>query len=1332
MMSKIMQNIYKLRITKLLLCVIAAFCLTQEAAGQLYSPNYSTPENSGGSNYNQCQPSSSNGKWTTECPPGNEKRNDINPQCVRNQNKNSCVNTMPVKGSVARIPEDVCYRGTGWSNKRNHNGVDYAVPSGTPVTAAADGIAYVNGCNHGGGRVVKIVHKKSLSASQAAYSENSKNEYTTVYMHLSQINVSDGARVTKGQQIGLAGGSNCDGNGNIIENYYGSHLHFEMRDGNARNTNALPVLDPLCNSIQTLCEEKSTNPFYANQGQIDYDAMQCRDCSKNPQACEKTEEEPEEEKSEEQKKVDKAMASSDCVTMYPEDNLLLLAATGESGNDAGRTNWYSSINGCYGNGITEGKDHGGCSYGFVQMACGSTAGGKVSDGSYGSFRKFMTRLEKEQPALFAKLSQGNDLNTTIKYACNDQAYPEQNAAFRAAWESLGSNQAFFDLQYTVNYEEYVKKYAIPFAKNAGINWDTLSPELQMTFASAAVAAPGLCQNMINDLVAKYGTDLNIHRDEAITDAAIIRADKGYKNYLNKGGDATYLAAKARAEKDAERTLLSAQLRDAIEQSKIAGSKYYGMSPDEIAIDMTGMRLCTEDEMGKTPNYDGSGSGSVVNSSATAAANQIAQEGGGSRDCSVSNYRNSFKSCIFCDIFRILFNTASTMAKAAYDTLVSGVINLVIVGTALWIAMTILSYISSFETKDPRNLAKILLNQGFIVIVVIIILSAGSNDFMSLILEPIFNTGMELGKLAISGDGGVTCNPDSTGGILSASDGGGLPPSMGVNILCLIDAIQGKILDIMAVGSSSICIAFYIKSWHHIVIFPHFGYLITGLLLWIGALLLLIIYPWLLVDALLQICVAVVLLPVAIGGYAFKTTRQMFVGKVWGTFLNAMFSFMFLSIVIAILIKALDDVTADAFDRSLVSTGDSGSAYEAIITGAKSIAWWTINLLKLVFIMLLGWAVLGEANKFAGRFSNGISTGGIGSQVGTLAASGARGVANKAGGVALSAAQKGGSMVKETVSEKYNDLKMANQNRKMRNRMEQAAEKGVDNGNGTMSYRNRWGRKFTVNKDGSGYSYKNLRGQTITKTTSTNENGKKVINITTTKKNGESTTVSNDGYIKSTVVKDKSGKITQQKTEMMAAAGKHLINKDGSVNQIALNNIMQNSGQDAETVKLAVMEQMIKERFAGLQVPDMSRSFRSRTLASGVDAQGRSTFSLAQQNTDGTTTNMSITFGENGRILTELETISAFRNNATKYSSDGIINRRSRYHYKNGEIDPKSVENAYSFTNYYHNLYGNGMNSLGQFANGIPSDQVMFSAEELGEFQEQIANTGTQTPLEGFK
>ena len=115
-----------------------------------------------GADYRNCVPSSSNGKYTTECPDGRTARNDIDVQCMRNQTDEdvACLNTMPVAGTVARIPEDVCYRGTGWSNKRNHNGIDYAAAAGTPVVAAADGIAYVNACVNGGGRTVRIVHQK--------------------------------------------------------------------------------------------------------------------------------------------------------------------------------------------------------------------------------------------------------------------------------------------------------------------------------------------------------------------------------------------------------------------------------------------------------------------------------------------------------------------------------------------------------------------------------------------------------------------------------------------------------------------------------------------------------------------------------------------------------------------------------------------------------------------------------------------------------------------------------------------------------------------------------------------------------------------------------------------------------------------------------------------------------------------------------------------------------------------------------------------------------------------------------------------------------------------
>ncbi len=1306
--------------------------IVQFEAPPVSSTPATTSKTSSQNNYTQCTPSrNEHGQIAVQCPNGQNKRDDINPQCIRNQNKNTCLNTMPVSGSVARIPEDLCYRGEGWKKKRDHSGVDYAVTIGTPVTAAADGVVtMVNDCAENAGRLVKIVHKKSASAQAMS---SGSDAYTTIYMHLSKISVSIGQQVKKGQQIGLSGDSNCIGttiyeNGAKCKNSdeqcsYGAHLHFEMRDGDATHTNqGHAVLDPLCSGIQTLCEEKSSNPFYANQSGSGYDTSACRDCNKNAQSCQASHGE-----------LDSSTQApselpGDCVTLYPEDNLLMLAATGESGNDAGRTNWYSKHNGCYGNTPdTIGADKGGCSYGFVQMACGSTAGGKVSTGDAGSFRTFMTRLYNEKPELYKKLAVGKDLDETIKFACNDQAYPEENAAFRAAWESLGSNRDFYNLQYSVNYDEYVVRYAQTYARNAGLDWNSLSPEIQMTFASASVAAPGLCQKMINSLVGTFGTDLNSNLEAVIKEAAIIRT-LGYKNYLGtKAGDATYKAAEARAKKDIERTLTSAKIRQAIKESENPPSKYHGMSPNEIAIEVTGKRLCEEGEM-PVDYTPGSNKNSEVVSSAAQAASSMIAASGSQRDCSVKNYRSSFSSCIFCDVFRILFNTASLLVKYAYDALVNGIFNLVLVGTALWVAFTILSYVSSFETKDPRNLTKTLLNQGFVVMVVLILLKTDSNYFMSLVLEPVFNTGLALGKLAMS-SGGATCSDESIKGIKTAAEGGGIPPSMGINILCLIDAIQGKLLDLMSVGSASICVGVYIKSWFGIPIFPHFGYLITGLLLWIAALMLLIMYPWLLVDAVLQMCVASIMVPVAIGAYAFKKTRDMIVGKVWQTFMNAMFNFMFLAIVLAILLKALDKVTAEAFNRSLTEAGGSNSFREIL----SSIAWWSINLLKLIFIMLLGWSVLGESKKFADKFASGIKTEGIGTSVGTLAASGLRGVATKASGTALNAAGKGMSMVRDTAREKYNDFRVANQARTMRNRMNNAARYGTANADGTLSYRNKFGRKFTVNADGSGYSYRTLLGKTVTKTTTKNANGQSVINITRTSRSGKSTTVSNDGWIKSTVKKDKDGKIIGQHTQMMTAAGRALINKDGSINTVALNNIMRNSGQDAQTTKLAIMEQLMKERFRGLNLPDMKQDFRNRSLVSSVDDQGREVFTLRQLNKDGSQVNMSITFGAgNERILTELETISTFRKDAVKYSSDGIINKSSSYRYKNGGIDRKSVKNSYSFTQYYNKLYGKGMNSLGQIDNRIPSGQILFSAEDLADFQNQVANYGQQAPLSGFK
>jgi len=88
-----------------------------------------------------------------------------------------------------------------------HTGVDFAVPAGTDVLAAADGV--IANANWGSAYGTQIVQKLS------------DNTYV-IYAHLSKSLVKPGDKVKKGQHIGESGNSG---------NSTGAHLHFERRNG---------------------------------------------------------------------------------------------------------------------------------------------------------------------------------------------------------------------------------------------------------------------------------------------------------------------------------------------------------------------------------------------------------------------------------------------------------------------------------------------------------------------------------------------------------------------------------------------------------------------------------------------------------------------------------------------------------------------------------------------------------------------------------------------------------------------------------------------------------------------------------------------------------------------------------------------------------------------------------------------------------------------------------------------------------------------------------------------------------------------------------------------
>jgi murein DD-endopeptidase MepM/ murein hydrolase activator NlpD len=94
---------------------------------------------------------------------------------------------------------------------RAHKGVDYGAPTGTPVRSVGDGIVQFAGWQNGYGNVVEIRHS---------------NERSTVYAHLSRIDVKKGQRIEQAARVGAVGSTGWA---------TGPHLHFEFKVHGVQN-----------------------------------------------------------------------------------------------------------------------------------------------------------------------------------------------------------------------------------------------------------------------------------------------------------------------------------------------------------------------------------------------------------------------------------------------------------------------------------------------------------------------------------------------------------------------------------------------------------------------------------------------------------------------------------------------------------------------------------------------------------------------------------------------------------------------------------------------------------------------------------------------------------------------------------------------------------------------------------------------------------------------------------------------------------------------------------------------------------------------------------------
>ncbi|RYY58490.1 MAG: M23 family metallopeptidase, partial [Comamonadaceae bacterium] len=89
---------------------------------------------------------------------------------------------------------------------RAHTGVDYGAPTGAPVRSVGDGVVSFAGGQNGYGNTIEVDHG---------------NGNSTLYAHLSRIDVRRGERVERGQRVGAVGSTGWA---------TGPHLHFEFKE----------------------------------------------------------------------------------------------------------------------------------------------------------------------------------------------------------------------------------------------------------------------------------------------------------------------------------------------------------------------------------------------------------------------------------------------------------------------------------------------------------------------------------------------------------------------------------------------------------------------------------------------------------------------------------------------------------------------------------------------------------------------------------------------------------------------------------------------------------------------------------------------------------------------------------------------------------------------------------------------------------------------------------------------------------------------------------------------------------------------------------------------
>lgn len=391
-----------------------------------------------------------------------------------------------------------------------------------------------------------------------------------------------------------------------------------------------------------------------------------------------------------------------------------------------------------------------------------------------------------------------------------------------------------------------------------------------------------------------------------------------------------------------------------------------------------------------------------------------------KDCKdVMEYQNSMagmnaEHCIICHLFQTILKAVQNIAQKAFDALAPALAKLVGIGFALYIAyITLLAVAAPAQQKIGQYLTNLTV-QGFKVAVALALLAVPGYIYR-IIVTPLIDGGIDFGVTMVSQqDSLVTkANIQQLGKNFEFEGGESSYLSSKVlqNAVGAAAAFNEQAAFVPAMGRSLMCNAWVgfmdmnslLTGSKNFTMFPRVEMLLEGAILYIFGLMIAFAVGFYMLDCALQLGIVCAMMPFFIASWPFKITKS-YTKQGWSIFLNTVFNFVVMGIIINATSEILSQALATGLDKeSLAVVLNSGP--RAIM---ETVEFGGLQMAMLVICCLIALKMSSEIQNITNKLSGGLNIGvgaGLGTNLASTVTKTAIGVGTAAGVAGMAAGSK---------------------------------------------------------------------------------------------------------------------------------------------------------------------------------------------------------------------------------------------------------------------------------------------------------------------------------------